>query len=70
MSNIKKNSENNALLKVANLKSYFKTSQGLAKAVAPIRAGARVGRFKDAVQHRVAHVDISRRHVDFGAQHV
>ena len=35
----------------------------------PLRAGARVARMQDAVEHRVAQVDVARRHVDLGAQH-
>ena len=36
---------------------------------APGITGARVRRVEDAIQHRVAHVDVARRHVDPGAQH-
>ena len=37
---------------------------------APRVAGAMVMRVPDAVEHRVAHVDVRRRHVDLRAQHV
>ena len=37
---------------------------------APRVAGAMVMRAADAVEHRVAHVDVRRRHVDLRAQHV
>ena len=37
---------------------------------APRVAGAVVVRAPDAVEHRVAHVDVRRRHVDLRAQHV
>ena len=36
---------------------------------APRIAGARVTVAANAVQHRVAQVDVGRRHVDFRAQH-
>ena len=32
-------------------------------------AGARMRRMDDAVEHRVAQIDVARRHVDLGAQH-
>ena len=35
----------------------------------PLRAGARVRRVQDAVEHRIAQVDVAGRHVDLGAQH-
>ena len=35
----------------------------------PLRAGARMAGMEDAVHHRVAQVDVARRHVDLGAQH-
>ena len=35
----------------------------------PVVAGAVVGRLEDAVQHRVAQVQVGRGHVDFGPQH-
>ena len=35
----------------------------------PLRAGARMARMQDAVEHRVAQVDVAGRHVDLGAQH-
>ena len=35
----------------------------------PARAGARMGRVQDAVERRVAQVDVAARHVDPGAQH-
>ena len=37
---------------------------------APRVAGAVVRRVADAVEHRVAHVDVRRGHVDLRAQHV
>ncbi len=37
---------------------------------APVFARARVGGFHDAVNHRVAHVDVAGRHVDLGPQHL
>ena len=37
---------------------------------APGVAGAVMVRAPDAVEHRIAHVDVRRRHVDLGAQHV
>ena len=37
---------------------------------APRVAGAVMVRVPDAVQHRIAHVDVRRRHVDLRAQHV
>ena len=36
---------------------------------APCRAGARVRGMQDAVEHRVAQIDVARGHVDLGAQH-
>jgi len=36
---------------------------------APLVAGADVVRALDAVEHRIAHIDVGRRHVDLGAQH-
>ena len=36
---------------------------------APRRAGARMRGVQDAVEHRVAQVDVAGRHVDLGAQH-
>ena len=35
----------------------------------PGGAGARMRRVQDAVEHRVAHVDVAGRHVDLGPQH-
>ena len=35
----------------------------------PRRAGARVRRMQDAIEHRIAQVDVARRHIDLGAQH-
>ena len=35
----------------------------------PRRAGARMRRIQDAVQHRIAQIDVARGHVDLGAQH-
>ena len=35
----------------------------------PGRAGARMARVQDAVEHGIAQVDVARRHVDLGAQH-
>ena len=35
----------------------------------PRRAGARMRRVQDAIEHRIAQVDVARRHVDLGAQH-
>ena len=35
----------------------------------PVDAGARMARVEDAVEHRVAEVDVARGHVDLGAQH-
>ena len=35
----------------------------------PRRAGARMRRVQDAVEHRVAQIDVARCHVDLGAQH-
>ncbi len=35
----------------------------------PRRAGARMRRVQDAVEHRIAQIDVARRHVDLGAQH-
>src|SRR4051812_24736383 len=35
----------------------------------PSRAGARMTRMEDAVEHGIAQVDVRRRHVDAGAQH-
>ena len=37
---------------------------------APVVAGIVMGDVADAVQHRVAQVDVGRGHVDLGAQHV
>ena len=36
---------------------------------APRCAGARMRGMEDAVEHRIAQIDISRSHVDLGAQH-
>src|SRR5215203_3157052 len=36
---------------------------------APLVAGSRVSRVQDPVQHRVAHVDVGRSHVDPGPEH-
>ena len=36
----------------------------------PIVAGMEVGGMADAVNHRVAHVDIGRCHIDFGTQNM
>ena len=41
----------------------------VARVDVPGRAGARMRRVQDAVQHRIAQVDVARRHVDLGAQH-
>ena len=41
----------------------------VARVDAPFRAGARMRRMQDAIEHRVAQVDVARRHVDLGAQH-
>ncbi len=41
----------------------------IARIDAPFVAGARVCRVQDAVQHRVAQVDVAGSHVDLGAQH-
>ena len=41
----------------------------VARVDAPCRAGARMGGMEDAVEHRIAQIDIARRHVDLGAQH-
>ncbi len=35
----------------------------------PRRAGARMRRVQDAVEHRIAQIDVARGHVDLGAQH-
>ena len=35
----------------------------------PGGAGARMRRVEDAIEHRIAQIDIARRHVDLGAQH-
>ena len=36
----------------------------------PLVAGALMSGLADPVHHRIAHVDVARRHVDLGAQHV
>ena len=36
---------------------------------APVRAGARMFGMADAIEHGIPHVDVSRRHVDPGAEH-
>ena len=41
----------------------------VARIDAPGVAGARMGGVQDAVEHRIAQVDVARRHVDLGAQH-
>ena len=41
----------------------------VARIDAPCRAGARMARVQDTVEHRVAQVDVARRHVDLGPQH-
>ena len=41
----------------------------VARIDAPGGAGARMAGVQDAVEHRVAQVDVARRHVDLGAQH-
>src|SRR5215468_803016 len=39
----------------------------IARVDAPRRAGARMAGMEDAVEHRIAHVDVAGRHVDLGA---
>src|SRR5271154_3050909 len=41
----------------------------VARIDAPGLAGARMLGVKDAIEHRIAQVDVARTHVDLGAQH-
>src|SRR5579863_4728268 len=36
---------------------------------APLRAGARMLRVQDAIENRIAQIDIPRSHIDLGSQH-
>ena len=41
----------------------------VARIDAPARAGARMRRVQDAVEHRIAQIDVARGHVDLGTEH-